>query len=229
MQFAAFLLLVGTFGGCRGIKYLMYYPHPVLGVIQPSAEWQEFTVSPLTLEQYDYLAVKFNSDGWTICQNNLSAFHLCSPAAKVKYNRELDEYRRFLNQTSDSEDPKFKFLEDEMTKIVEAEPLPDLQIELLTESGEVEKYEAVFYGGATGSKLSIDFHNCNQTAWDRDKLAAGQSEESAKYSYEEINAHAEKCSESHAKAFVKMRLRSPAGMKIVSIKIESGRSPFAIR
>src|SRR5215212_862221 len=72
----ACLLLVGTFSGCRGIKYLMYYPHPVLGAITPTAQWREFTISPLTLEKYDYLAVSFNQDGRTVCQNNLSAFHL---------------------------------------------------------------------------------------------------------------------------------------------------------
>jgi len=98
-----------------------------------------------------------------------------------------------------------------------------------SESGEFEKYESRFYGGAENYKLPFDFHQCNQTAWNHDKLAAGQSEQSAEYSPDEKQSHHEKCEISHSKTFVKIRLRSPAGMKIEAIKIENNNSPFAIR
>lgn len=229
LQFTTFLLLAGTFGGCREIKYLMYYPHPVLGAIEPSAEWREFAVSPLTLEKYDFLAVSFTQDGRVPCMSGLSAFHLCSPAAKSEYNRLLEECRRIPIQTPESNDSKLKILQDKMRKTVESEPLPDLEIELVTESGEVEKYETRHYGFVEDHKLAFEFHDCNQSARDPDKLAAGESEESAEYSPQEKNFHHEICQKSHAKTFVKIRLRSAAGMKIEAIKIENNNSPFAIR
>ena len=100
--------------------------------------------------------------------SGLSAFHLCSPAAKAEYNRLLEEYRRILIQTPESNDSKLKILLDKMRKTVESEPLPDLEIELVTESGEVEKYETRHYGFVEDHKLAFEFHDCNQSARDRE-------------------------------------------------------------
>ena len=222
------VLCAAMLGGCRqDVKYFLYYPHSVSGAIQPAADWREFGISPLKLEEKEFLVITFNQDGRTLCQNDLSAYHLCSPAAQAEYNRLREEGRAI--PLSESISPELARLNIERTKIVEREPLPDLQIELLTESGEVEIYEPRFYGGAKGRVLPFDFHECNRTTWNRAKLDAGASRESAKYSYEEIHDHERKCDESRAKTFVKMRLRLPAGMNVESIKLDNYYSPFAIR
>jgi hypothetical protein len=223
-----FLLTVVCLSGCRqDVKYFLYYPHSVLGAIQPAAEWQEFNIPPLKLEKKEYLVVTFNQDGRTICQNDLSAYHLCSPAALVEYNRLLEEYRRIPVETSNF--PELDKLNNERTKTVEQEPLPDLQIELLTETGDAEIYEPRFYGGAEGRKLPFEFHECNRTAWDRAKLDAGENRETAEYSGAEKDSHQRACEESQTKTFVKMRVLSPARMNVESIKLENYYSPFAIR
>ena len=214
--------------GCRqDVKYFLYYPHSILGAVQPSADWQEFDISPLKLEEKEFLVVTFNQDGRTLCQNDISAYHLCSPAAQAEYKRLLEEYRQIPVETSNF--AELDRLNDERTKVVEREPLPDLQIELLTAAGETEIYEPRFYGGAKGQILPFDFHECNQTVWNRAKLDAGEDREAAKYSEAENKAHDRTCDESRQKTFVKMRVRSSAGMKVESIKLENYYSPFAIR
>ncbi len=223
-------LIVMLFGGCRqDVKYFLYYPHPILGAIQPSADWREFSISPLNFEKDEFLAVTFNQDGRTICHNDLSEIHLCSPAAQAEYNRLLEEYSHFLVYESQDNSEKLKVINREMTKTVEQEPLPDLQIELLTESGEVEIYETAFTARAEGQKLPFDFHECTYSSWDRAKLAAGEDREIAKYSIDEIYDHERECDESRAKTFVKMRVLSPARMNVEAIKLENYYSPFSIR
>ena len=215
-------------GGCRqDVKYFSYYPHPLLGAIEPAADWREFSIPPLNLDKKEYLVVTFNQDGRTLCQNDISAFHLCSPAAQAEYNRLLEEYRAIHIDGTQENHEKLKILNDQRTKVVENEPLPDLQIELLTESGEVEIYEPRFYGGAKGTELPFDFHECNYTVWNRAKLDAGEDRETAKYLYSEIDDQERKCVESRAKTFVKMRVLSPAGMNVESIKLDNYYSPFS--
>lgn len=214
--------------GCRqDVKYFFYYPHSVLGAVQPSANWQEFNISPLQLEEKEYLVVTFDEDGRTLCQNDISAYHLCSPAAQAEYHQQLEDLRAIPDDQSNF--PQFDSQYLEMTKTVEREPLPDLQIELVTESGETEIYEPRFYDGAEGQMLPFDFRECNYTVWNRAKLAAGVDRESAKYSIEEIYDHQRKCQESHAKVFVKMRVLSPTRMNVESIKLENYYSPFSVR
>ena len=215
-------------GGCRqDVKYFLYYPHPVTGAIQPSADWREFNILPLKLDEKEYLVVTFNQDGRTLCQNDISAYHLCSPAAQAEYNRLLEKYRAV--PVEESNFPKLDSLNDQRTKTVEQEPLPDLQIELLTEAGEVEIYEPRFYGGAQGRELPFDFHECNYTAWNRAKIDAGENRETAEYSDAEKNLHHRKCDESHRKTFVKMRVLSPRTMNVEAIKLDNYYSPFSVR
>lgn len=221
-------LLTTFLGGCRqDVKYFLYYPHPISGAIQPLADWQEFNISPLKIDEKEYLVITFNQDGRTLCQNDISAHHLCSPAAQAEYNRLLEEYREI--PVEESNFPKLKILNHQRTKVVENEPLPDLQIELLTESGEVEIYEPRFFDGAKGTELPFTFHECNYTAWNRAKLDAGEDRETAEYSGAEKDSHHRKCEESHRKTFVKMRVLSPARMNVESIKLDNYYSPFAIR
>ena len=215
--------------GCREIKYLAYYPHPLLGKIETSADWQEFTIPPLTFEKYDLLAVTFIQGDRTVCNTGLSLFHLCSPEATKELGLLGKQYSDELINHPESSDVKLKEIQKEMSRIVAAEPLPDLAFDLVTANGETEIYEPAFAGGRDDHKLRFDFRNCNQSSWNREKLDAGESEESSKYSHAEIDAHHELCDESHAKTFVKLRLRSPSGMKIDSIKIENNNSPFAMR
>lgn len=223
-------LMAILLGGCRqDVKYFLYYPHSVLGAVQPSADRQEFSISPLNLEKNEFLVVTFIQDGRTICHNDLSEIHLCSPAAQAEYKRLLEEYRHFLVYEPQNNSEKLKIINREMTNTVEQEPLPDLQIELLTESGEVEIYEMAFTARAEGQKLPFDFHECNYSSWDRAKLKAGVDRDNAQYSDAEKNSHHRKCEESRAKTFVKMRVRSPAGMNVESIKLENYYSPFSIR
>ena len=214
--------------GCReDVKYFLYYPRSVTGAIQSSPDWQEFEISPLKLEKKEFLVIAFNQDGRTLCQNDISAYHLCSPAAQAEKDRLSEEHRAIPIREPNF--PELDRLHIERTKIVEREPLPDLQIELVTASGEVELYEPRFYMGAKGQTLPFDFRECNRTAWNRAKLNAGEDRETARYSYAENRAHERKCEESRAKTFVKMRLRSVAGMNVESIKLDSYYSPFAIR
>lgn len=222
--------LLATFlGGCRqDVKYFLYYPHPITGAIQPSADWQEFSLSPLKLDKKESLVVTFNQDGRKICHNDLSGIHLCSPAAQAEYNRLLEEYRAILIDNTPENHEKLKNLNAQRTKVVVNEPLPDLQIQLLTESGDVEIYEAAFSAGAEGQKLPFDFHECNYSSWNRAKLAAGEDRETAKYSEAENKAHNRKCDESHQKTFVKMRVLSPTRMNVESIKLDNYYSPFSI-
>ena len=215
-------------GGCRqDVKYFFYYPHSIAGAIEPSAEWREFKISPLKLEEKEFLVIAFNQDERTLCQNDISAYHLCSPAAQAENKRLSEEYNTTLLGPENF--PKLDSLNDQRTKVVESEPLPDLQIELVTESGETEIYEPRFYGGAQGRILPFDFRECNRTSWNRAKLDAGEDRENAKYSYDENRAHERKCEESRAKTFVKMRLRSAAEMNVESIKLDNYYTPFAIR
>ena len=221
--------LMTTFlGGCRqDVKYFLYYPHPITGAIQPSADWQEFSISPLKIDEKEYLVITFNQDGRTLCQNDISAFHLCSPAAQAEKNRLLEKLRALPNDLS--EQAEFDRVVSEMTKVVENEPLPDLRIELLTESGEVEIYEPRFYGGAKGTELPFDFQECNYAAWNRAKLDAGEDRETAEYSDAEKKSHHRTCDESRRKTFVKMRVLSPTRMNVESIKLDNYYSPFAVR
>jgi hypothetical protein len=215
-------------GGCRqDVKYFLYYPHSISGTVQSSSDWQEFDIPPLKLEEKEFLVITFNQNGRMLCQNDISAYHLCSPAAQAEYNRLSEEYNATLIEESNS--PKLDSLNNQRTKVVESEPLPDLQIELVTESGDVEIYEPRFYGGAKGRILPFDFLECNYTSWNRAKLDDGEDRETAKYSYAENRAHERKCNASRAKIFVKMRLRSVAGMNVESIKLDNYYSPFAIR
>ena len=223
------LMCVYTISGCREIKYLAYYPHPLLGTIETSANWQEFAIPPLNFEKYDLLAVTFSQGDRTVCNTGISLFHLCSAEAAKKLGVLLDQYRDELDSRHEPFDPKLEAIQKEMTELVASEPLPDLAIELVTADGETEIYEPGFAGAREDHKLRFDFRNCNQSAWNREKLDAGESEDAAKYSYSEIDAHEKVCDESHAKTYIKLRLRSAAGMKIESIKIENNNSPFAMR
>jgi len=223
------LACVYTLNGCREIKYLVYYPHPLLGAIETSANWQEFAIPPLNFEKYDLLGVTFSQGDRTVCNTGLSLFHLCSPEASKKLENLLDQYRAQLDGDHDPYDPRLDAIQKEMSDLVASEPLPDLAMELVTEPGDIEIYEPSFAGGREDHKLRFEFRSCNQSTWNREKLDAGVSEDEAKYSYAEIDAHQKACDESHTKTFVKMRLRSPAGMQLKSIKIENANSPFVMR
>ena len=223
------LIFCWLLAGCRSIRYLAYYPHPLLGKIETSADWQEFTIPPLNFEKYDLLSVAFSQGDRTSCNTGLSLFHLCSAEAANKLAILLDQYRAQLNGNNDPYDPKLDAIQKEMAQLVASEPLPDLGFELVTAAGETEIYEPSFAGPREDHKLRFEFRNCNQSSWDREKLDAGVSEDAARYSYAEIDAHQKLCEECHAKTYVKVRLRSPAGMKVEAIKIENNNSPFAMR
>ncbi len=209
-------------GGCRVIKHFTY-PHTLAGEVHTFGAWQEVPLDYYRFDERESTNVYFNLDGRTVCLDPAKyarKFHLCSPSSAAEFKRLSKE--RFKDYDSPARI-------NPILNLVEKEPLPDLEIELVSESGEVSQFQNGYFTVNEPNLLQYQFRDCAYGYYDEELEAAGVDEREAKYSDEEFAAHARKCAETRAKRFVKMRLRSPSGINIESITVVSADPLFSIR